>query len=57
MRRVLSGEDVSPSEYYFRTTPRFETGDERYAWLTRIQAVGKSVFDGTKLEYEIFEVA
>jgi hypothetical protein len=37
--------------------PLFETGDERYAWLTRIQAVGKSVFDGTKLEYEIFEVA
>ena len=22
-------------------TPRFETGDERYAWLNRIQAVGK----------------
>ena len=37
--------------------PLFETSDERYAWLTRIQAVGKSVFDGTKLEYEIFEVA
>jgi hypothetical protein len=36
--------------------PLFETGDERYTWLTRIQAVGKSVFDGTKLEYEIFEV-
>ena len=27
-------------DQYFRTTPRFETGDERYAWLNDIQAVG-----------------
>ena len=38
------------------TAPRFETGDERYAWLTRIQAVGKGVFDGATLEYELYEV-
>jgi hypothetical protein len=38
------------------SAPLFETGDERYAWLTRIQAVGKSTFDGTRLAYEIFEV-
>ncbi len=38
------------------TAPRFETGDERYAWLTRVQAVGKGIFDGTTLEYELFEV-
>ena len=38
------------------SAPLFETGDERYAWLTRIQAVGKSTFDGTQLEYEMFEV-
>jgi hypothetical protein len=25
--------------------PRFETGDERYAWLNRIQAVGKGTFN------------
>jgi hypothetical protein len=38
------------------TAPRFETGHERYAWLTRVQAVGKGIFDGTTLEYELFEV-
>ena len=38
------------------TAPRFETGDERYAWLTRIQAVGKGVFDGATLEYQLYEV-
>ena len=25
------------------STPRFETGDERYGWLNKLQAVGKGV--------------
>ena len=33
------GEKVDPSAYYFRTTPRFETGDPRYAFLNRVLAV------------------
>ncbi len=32
--------DLPEGETYFRTTLRFETGDERYQWLTRIIAVG-----------------
>jgi hypothetical protein len=38
-------------------TPLFQTGDERYRWLNRIQAVSKGTFqpDGT-LVYEIFEL-
>jgi hypothetical protein len=36
--------------------PRFETGDERYRWLNRVQAVGKGFFDGTTLTYELCEV-
>jgi uncharacterized protein DUF3237 len=36
--------------------PRFETGDERYAWLNKIQAVGKGKLDGTTLTYEWYEV-
>jgi hypothetical protein len=40
--------------------PVFETGDERYAWLNAIQAVGKGVLvvdpDGARLEYEFYEV-
>jgi hypothetical protein len=37
--------------------PLFHTGDERYAWLNRIQAVSKGEFqpDGT-LIYEMFEL-
>ena len=37
-------------------TPRFETGDERYRWLNRVQAVGKGMFDGTTLDYQVYEL-
>jgi hypothetical protein len=33
------GETVDPSAYYFRTTPRFETGHPKYAFLNRLIAV------------------
>jgi hypothetical protein len=38
--------------------PLFDTGDERYQWLTRIQAVAKGEFspDMTTLTYEMHEV-
>ena len=36
--------------------PLYETGDERYAWLNKIQAVAKGTTDGKVLEYEIYEV-
>jgi hypothetical protein len=36
--------------------PRFETGDERYAWLNLVQAVGKGRLDGSNLSYVIHEV-
>ena len=41
-----------PSDLDFFVTPRFETGDERYAWLTRLQAVGRGgvVVDGDRLK-------
>jgi hypothetical protein len=37
---IQKGEEVDPSEYYFRTTPVFETSSEKYAWLNKIIAVG-----------------
>jgi hypothetical protein len=40
------------------TAPTFQTGDERYAWLNRIQAVGAGVLDGNdQLVYTLYEVA
>ena len=37
--------------------PRFETGDERYAWLNRIQAVGMGTLnEDLSVDYEWYEV-
>lgn len=40
--------------------PVFETGDERYAWLNAVQAVGKGQLipaaDGGRLEYEFYAI-
>ncbi|HEU4371495.1 MAG TPA: DUF3237 domain-containing protein [Methylomirabilota bacterium] len=40
MARLLAGDPVDPSDYYFRTAPLFETASDRYAWLNRLLAVG-----------------
>ncbi len=53
-RRVFAGEDVSPSEYYFRTTPRFETGDARYAWLNKTVSIATGRFCPAWVEYRVF---
>ena len=37
-------------------TPRFETGDERYAWLNKIQVVGKGFTEGSTLTYDLYEL-
>jgi hypothetical protein len=41
LARLARGEAVDPALYYMRTTPWFETGDARYAWLNRIVCVGR----------------
>jgi len=33
------GERVDPSQYYFRTTPRFETSHSKYLFLNRLRAI------------------
>ncbi len=39
MEALARGESVDPSTYYFRTTPRFETGHPKYAFLNRLLSV------------------
>lgn len=48
--------DLAVQPARLRVAPRFETGDERYAWLNAVQAVGVGTSDGTNLHYEWFEV-
>jgi hypothetical protein len=56
LKKLIRGEDVDPSLYYMRTTPSFETGDARYAWLNRIVCVASGARRPAAVELEVFEV-
>jgi len=56
LKKLASGEDVDPTLYYMRTTPLFETGDQRYAWLNRLICVGTGARKKSSVHLEIFEV-
>jgi hypothetical protein len=53
---LARGESVEPSTYYFRTTPRFETGHSKYQFLNRLLGVatGDRRIEGPI--YTIYEV-
>ena len=55
-RRILEGEDIDPSEYYFRTTLAFETGAGSYRWLNRLVAVGVGRRTAAGMVTDIFAV-
>jgi hypothetical protein len=54
--RIARGERVTPSDYYLRTAPFFETAAPKYAWLNKIVsvAIGERQSDG--VTYEVFEI-
>ena len=56
IRRLAAGEAVDPKLYYMRTTPWFETGDARYAWLNRIVCAGIGARLAAGVELEFFEL-
>ena len=56
LARLAAGEPVDPSLYYMRTTPRFETGAERYRWLNRLICVATGARRAAAVELEILEV-
>ena len=48
---------LDPMQYYFRTTPVFETGAERYAWLNNVVCVGSGrLLHGKVVAYDIFQI-
>jgi hypothetical protein len=53
LARIAAGEIVDPSEYYFRSTPVFETADTRYAWLNRavILCSGARTIDSVLIDF------
>jgi len=47
---------TTPQGATLRAAPLFETGDQRYAWLTRLQAVAVGERVGTDVKYDVFAV-
>lgn len=56
LARLAAGEVLPFDETYVRTTPKFETADERYAWLSEIVAVGYNILSPNHIDYRIYKV-
>ncbi len=56
MARPAERHRVDPSRYYFRTTPLFETGSERYAWLNDAVCIGSGYLVEGGVAYKVFRV-
>jgi hypothetical protein len=52
---MASGRATEFDDQYFRTTPTFETGDDRYRWLTQSAFVARGrACAGGGVAYEVF---
>ena len=56
MARIQTGEEVDPSQYYFRTTPRFETAAPQYAELNSLVSVGVGRIGPSRVSYSIHAI-
>jgi len=56
LKRMFAGELVDPSNYYFRSTPTFETGGESCEWLNRIVAVCSGARTREEVLLDFYEV-
>lgn len=52
--RIFKNEIVDPSEYYFKATPCFETGSDKYNWLNGIVSIASGRFMPGGLSYDVF---
>ncbi len=56
LERLAAGEVLPFGDTYVRTTPMFETADERYGWLSGLVAVGYNVLSSNHIDYRIYRV-
>ena len=58
VQAALGGEvETDWNDQYFRSTPRLETGDERYAWVNSTVFVAEGrVRKGPAVEYRVYRV-
>jgi Protein of unknown function (DUF3237) len=56
LARLAAGQRLSFGETYVRTTPKFETADERYDWLSKVVAIGYNLLSPNHVDYRIYQV-
>lgn len=56
LAKLLRGEAVDPSLYYFRTLMRFETADPAADWLNRILAIARGARLQNAVRLDVYEV-
>jgi len=56
VQRLAAGEVLPFADTYVRTTPTFETSDQRYAWLSELVAVGYNILSPNHIDYRIYHV-
>jgi hypothetical protein len=59
VQQALAAPEVGTDfdDQYFRSAPRFETGDARYAWLNQTLFVGEGrIRPGRTVEYKVYRV-
>lgn len=56
MAAMAPGASTAFADQYFRTTPRLETGDERYAWVNTTLFVGEGRLHENGVEYKLYRL-
>ena len=56
VQALAGGGETQFGDTHFVTQPRFETGDERYAWLNSVMAVAEGRALPNAVEYRVYEV-
>jgi hypothetical protein len=56
IERLAKGENVDPSAYYFRTTPRFEVAAGKHEWLRRHAFVARGIRRPAHVEIDFYVV-
>jgi hypothetical protein len=54
--RIARGEAVDPALIYFRSVPKFETGSEKYRWLTEHLFIGVGARHPDRVELDVHQV-
>ena len=56
LEKLKRNEPVDPSLIYFRTTPKFETGSEKYRWLMQHLFIGSAARHADRVVIDVHKV-